>query len=111
MDGINAWSNVVVMAATNRPNSTDPALRRFGREVDIGILDPTGRLEILLRIHKKSMNLAYGVDFEQVRHQSTLLFWMLIGNPKGNRPRIQACTTHNTFKPSSRFRNSVGFLM
>jgi SpoVK/Ycf46/Vps4 family AAA+-type ATPase len=50
MDGLKARSNVVVMAATNRPNSIDPALRRFGRfdrEVDIGILDPTGRLEIL----------------------------------------------------------------
>ncbi|KLO05487.1 AAA ATPase, partial [Schizopora paradoxa] len=46
-----ARSNVVVMAATNRPNSIDPALRRFGRfdhEVDIGIPDPTGRLEILI---------------------------------------------------------------
>jgi SpoVK/Ycf46/Vps4 family AAA+-type ATPase len=47
------------MAATNRPNSIDPALRRFGRfdrEVDIGIPDPTGRLEIL-RIHTKNMKL------------------------------------------------------
>ena len=47
MDGMKARSNVVVMAATNRPNSIDPALRRFGRfdrEVDIGIPDPTGRL-------------------------------------------------------------------
>lgn len=53
MDGLKARAHVVVMAATNRPNSIDPALRRFGRfdrEVDIGIPDPTGRLEIL-RIH------------------------------------------------------------
>ena len=60
MDGMKARSNVVVMAATNRPNSIDPALRRFGRfdrEVDIGIPDPTGRLEIL-RIHTKNMKLA-----------------------------------------------------
>ncbi|KAJ7929686.1 P-loop containing nucleoside triphosphate hydrolase protein [Mycena leptocephala] len=43
MDGLKACSNVVVMAATNRPNSIDPALRRFGqfsREVNIGIPDP-----------------------------------------------------------------------
>ncbi len=56
------------MAATNRPNSIDPALRRFGRfdrEVDIGIPDPTGRLEIL-RIHTKNMKLAEDVDLEQV---------------------------------------------
>ena len=69
MDGLKARSNVVVMAATNRPNSIDPALRRFGRfdrEVDIGIPDPTGRLEIL-RIHTKNMKLAEDVDLEQVR--------------------------------------------
>lgn len=69
MDGLKARSNVVVMAATNRPNSIDPALRRFGRfdrEVDIGIPDPTGRLEIL-RIHTKNMKLADDVDLEQVR--------------------------------------------
>ena len=67
MDGLKARSNVVVMAATNRPNSIDPALRRFGRfdrEVDIGIPDPTGRLEIL-RIHTKNMKLAEDVDLEQ----------------------------------------------
>ncbi|KDN47033.1 hypothetical protein RSAG8_03810, partial [Rhizoctonia solani AG-8 WAC10335] len=68
MDGMKARSNVVVMAATNRPNSIDPALRRFGRfdrEVDIGIPDPTGRLEIL-RIHTKNMKLADDVDLERI---------------------------------------------
>ncbi|KAK6984263.1 transitional endoplasmic reticulum ATPase TER94 [Favolaschia claudopus] len=68
MDGLKARSNVVVMAATNRPNSIDPALRRFGRfdhEVDIGIPDPAGRLEIL-RIHTKNMKLAEDVDLKQV---------------------------------------------
>ena len=56
------------MAATNRPNSIDPALRRFGRfdrEVDIGIPDAVGRLEIL-RIHTKNMKLAEDLDLEQV---------------------------------------------
>jgi len=68
MDGLKSRDNVVVMAATNRPNSIDPALRRFGRfdrEVDIGIPDPTGRLEIL-RIHTKNMKLAEDVDLEQI---------------------------------------------
>lgn len=68
MDGMKARSNIVVMAATNRPNSIDPALRRFGRfdrEVDIGIPDPTGRLEIL-QIHTKNMKLASDVDLEQI---------------------------------------------
>ena len=68
MDGMKARSNVVVMAATNRPNSIDPALRRFGRfdrEVDIGIPDATGRLETL-RIHTKNMKLADDVDLEKI---------------------------------------------
>lgn len=68
MDGLKARANVVVIAATNRPNSIDPALRRFGRfdrEVDIGIPDPTGRLEIL-RIHCKNMKLSDDVDLEKV---------------------------------------------
>jgi len=61
-------SHVIVMAATNRPNSIDTALRRFGRfdrEIDIGIPDATGRLEIL-RIHTKNMKLHDDVDLEQV---------------------------------------------
>ena len=75
MDGLKARSNVVVMAATNRPNSIDPALRRFGRfdrEVDIGIPDPTGRLEIL-RIHTKNMKLGDDVDLEQVSRVTNLI--------------------------------------
>ena len=68
MDGLKQRAHVIVMAATNRPNSIDPALRRFGRfdrEIDIGIPDATGRLEVL-RIHTKNMKLASDVDLEQV---------------------------------------------
>ena len=68
MDGLKQRSHVIVMAATNRPNSIDAALRRFGRfdrEVDIGIPDATGRLEIL-RIHTKNMKLADDVDLEKI---------------------------------------------
>lgn len=72
MDGMKARSNVVVIAATNRPNSIDPALRRFGRfdrEVDIGVPDATGRLEIL-RIHTKNMKLNDGVDLEAIASET-----------------------------------------
>ncbi|KOX73300.1 Transitional endoplasmic reticulum ATPase TER94 [Melipona quadrifasciata] len=68
MDGMKQSSHVIVMAATNRPNSIDPALRRFGRfdkEIDIGIPDATGRLEIL-RIHTKNMKLADDVELEEI---------------------------------------------
>jgi transitional endoplasmic reticulum ATPase len=64
MDGIKATSNVIVMAATNRPNSIEPALRRFGRfdrEIDIGVPDGPGRLEVL-QIKTRNMKLARDVD-------------------------------------------------
>jgi transitional endoplasmic reticulum ATPase len=72
MDGLKARSNIVVMAATNRPNSIDPALRRFGRfdrEVDIGVPDATGRLEIL-RIHTKNMKMSDDVDLEKIASET-----------------------------------------
>lgn len=68
MDGLKQRSHVIIMAATNRPNSIDSALRRFGRfdrEVDIGIPDAIGRLEIL-RIHTKNMKLDENVDLEAI---------------------------------------------
>lgn len=68
MDGLKGRGHVIVIAATNRPNSLDPALRRFGRfdrEIDIGVPDEIGRLEIL-RIHTKNMKLGEDVDLEAV---------------------------------------------
>jgi transitional endoplasmic reticulum ATPase len=68
MDGLKQRSQVIVMAATNRPNSIDPALRRFGRfdrEVDIGIPDTTGRLEVL-QIHTKKMKLHEDVKLDEL---------------------------------------------
>uniref|UniRef100_A0A914WCX9 vesicle-fusing ATPase n=1 Tax=Plectus sambesii TaxID=2011161 RepID=A0A914WCX9_9BILA len=72
MDGLKQRSHVVVIAATNRPNAIDGALRRFGRfdrEIDIGIPDAVGRLEIL-RIHTKNMKLGDDVDLEQVANEA-----------------------------------------
>lgn len=71
MDGLKQRSHVVVIAATNRPNSIDGALRRFGRfdrEIDIGIPDAVGRLEVL-RIHTKNMKLSDDVDLEQIANE------------------------------------------
>ena len=64
MDGTKQRAHVIVIGATNRPNSIDGALRRFGRfdrEIDIGVPDEIGRLEIL-RIHTKNMKLSEDVD-------------------------------------------------
>lgn len=72
MDGLKSRAQVIVIAATNRPNTIDPALRRFGRfdrELDIGVPDDTGRLEIL-RIHTKKMKLEPDVDLERVAKES-----------------------------------------
>ena len=68
MDGLKSRANVVVIGATNRPNTIDPALRRFGRfdrEIDIGVPDENGRLEIL-RIKTRDMKLAEDVNLEAV---------------------------------------------
>ncbi|MEK6872222.1 MAG: CDC48 family AAA ATPase [Nanoarchaeota archaeon] len=59
MDGLQARGKVVVIAATNRPNSIDPALRRpgrFDREVELRVPDKNGRLQIL-KIHTRGMPL------------------------------------------------------
>ncbi|GAX80982.1 hypothetical protein CEUSTIGMA_g8417.t1 [Chlamydomonas eustigma] len=68
MDGLKSRAHVIVMAATNRPNSIDAALRRFGRfdrEIDIGVPDEIGRLEVM-RIHTKNMKLDPEVNLEAI---------------------------------------------
>jgi len=59
MDGLITRGNVIVVAATNRPDSLDPALRRpgrFDREIEIGVPDKEGRKEVL-QIHTRGMPL------------------------------------------------------
>ncbi len=68
MDGIKSRGKVVVIAATNRPDSIDPALRRpgrFDREIEIGIPDEEGRKEILA-IHTRGMPLNDKVNLDQI---------------------------------------------
>ncbi|UCE44964.1 MAG: CDC48 family AAA ATPase [Methanobacteriota archaeon] len=68
MDGLEGRGKVIVIAATNRPNALDPALRRpgrFDREIEIGIPNKDGRLEIL-QIHTRGMPLADDVDLPQI---------------------------------------------
>ena len=68
MDGLESRQNVIVIAATNRQNSIDEALRRFGRfdrEICLGVPDCTGRLEIL-QIHTRDMRLHSDVDLEDI---------------------------------------------
>jgi len=68
MDGLNPRKNVVVIAATNRVDSLDPALRRpgrFDREIEIGVPDREGRKEIL-QVHTRGMPLAEDVDLDEL---------------------------------------------
>ncbi|MEM4336035.1 MAG: CDC48 family AAA ATPase [Candidatus Anstonellales archaeon] len=68
MDGLRGRGQVIVVAATNRPDSIDPALRRpgrFDREIEIGVPDRDGRLEIL-KIHVRNMPLSEDVNLEEI---------------------------------------------
>ena len=68
MDGLEARGKVIVIAATNRPNALDPALRRpgrFDREIEIKVPDKKGRYEIL-QIHTRHMPLLQDVDLEKL---------------------------------------------
>jgi transitional endoplasmic reticulum ATPase len=68
MDGLHARANVVVIAATNRPDAIDEALRRpgrFDREIVVGVPDEHGRREIL-GIHTRGMPLGEGVDLDEL---------------------------------------------
>ena len=68
MDGLQSRGKVVVIGATNRPNAIDPALRRpgrFDREIEIGVPDRDGRLEVL-EIHTRGMPLAEDVDLKKL---------------------------------------------
>ncbi len=68
MDGLEPRGRVVVIGATNRINAIDPALRRggrFDREIEIGIPDTQGRLEVL-QIHTRGMPLTEEVDLSKI---------------------------------------------
>jgi len=68
MDGLNARGKVVVIAATNIPNSIDIALRRpgrFDREIEIGVPGKQGRLDVL-KIHTRNMPLAKNVNLKEI---------------------------------------------
>ena len=66
MDGLTERGNVIVLGASNRPDSVDPALRRpgrFDREVEISVPNTDGRLEVL-QIHTRGMPLATDIDLK-----------------------------------------------
>jgi len=68
MDGLNDRGNVIVLGATNRPDSVDPALRRpgrFDREFEISVPNEEGRLEVL-EIHTRGMPISDDIDLKDL---------------------------------------------
>ncbi len=68
MDGMSERGQVIVLGATNRPESLDPALRRpgrFDREIEIGVPNGEGRLEIL-QIHTRGMPLSDDINLQEL---------------------------------------------
>jgi len=68
MDGLNARGKVIIIGATNRVDSLDPALRRpgrFDREIEIGVPSKKGRLQVL-KIHSRGMPLHKNVDLDKI---------------------------------------------
>ena len=73
MDGFDDNSGVIILAATNRPESLDPALTRpgrFDRRVPVELPDLKGREEIL-KVHAKKVKIAPGVDFNTVARMAS----------------------------------------
>ena len=73
MDGFEGNTGVIILAATNRPESLDPALTRpgrFDRRVPVELPDLQGRTEIL-KVHAKKVKIAGDVDFEKVARMAS----------------------------------------
>jgi cell division protease FtsH len=73
MDGFEENSGVIILAATNRPESLDPALTRpgrFDRRVPVELPDLKGR-EAILRVHAKKIKVADNVDFKQIARMAS----------------------------------------
>ena len=73
MDGFEDNSGVIILAATNRPESLDPALTRpgrFDRRVPVELPDLQGR-EAILRVHAKKIKIADDVDFKQIARMAS----------------------------------------
>ena len=73
MDGFGGNTGVIILAATNRPETLDPALTRpgrFDRRVPVELPDLQGR-EAILRVHAKKIKLTPGIDFERIARMAS----------------------------------------
>ena len=104
MDGLKKRGKVIVIAATNRPNAIDAALRRagrFDREIELPVPDRNGRLEIL-KIHTRSMPLTKDIDLFIHRSEENARRIMSAFNDLGfNHPEL---TLEGLMKPGSVYK-------
>ena len=76
MDGFTNLSGLIMIAATNRPDTLDPALMRpgrFDRQVVVGLPDINGR-EGILKVHSKELKLATDINLRNVAQQTVYFF-------------------------------------
>jgi cell division protease FtsH len=108
MDGFEGNSGVIILAATNRPESLDPALTRpgrFDRRVPVELPDLVGR-EAILRSHAKKIKVAENVDFKQVARMASGASGAELANII-NEAALRAVRDNRTYATQSDLEESI----
>ena len=108
MDGFDGSKGVVILAATNRPDSLDPALLRpgrFDRRIPVELPDMAGRADIL-RVHAKKIKIADNVDFEEIAKMTAGASGAELANIV-NEAALKAVREHRRFATQADMEASV----
>ena len=108
MDGFDGSKGVVILAATNRPDSLDPALLRpgrFDRRIPVELPDMAGRADIL-RVHAKKIKIADNVDFDEIAKMTAGASGAELANIV-NEAALKAVREHRRFATQADMEASV----
>ena len=108
MDGFDGSKGVVILAATNRPDSLDPALLRpgrFDRRIPVELPDMAGRVDIL-RVHAKKIKIADNVDFDEIAKMTAGASGAELANIV-NEAALKAVREHRRFATQADMEASV----
>ena len=108
MDGFDGSKGVVILAATNRPDSLDPALLRpgrFDRRIPVELPDMAGRADIL-RVHAKKIKIADNVDFNEIAKMTAGASGAELANIV-NEAALKAVREHRRFATQADMEASV----
>ena len=108
MDGFDGSKGVVILAATNRPDSLDPALLRpgrFDRRIPVELPDMQGRADIL-RVHAKKIKIADNVDFNEIAKMTAGASGAELANIV-NEAALKAVREHRKFATQADMEESV----